>query len=816
MIMRTKLLLIFVGLTLSMTIEACNNKNSERIHQEICSFLNQYCQTHPHHSDIQKDAPFVMQSFEIPAKSYYDIPKPLARLIKSFDKNRKQSVSYLKYDADFNRPILNTYYIVFDENGGKQSFYQLSWQSYWNEENKDSAGYHIIGSVVDGYRCAKKADYYSPDSTNLLTGFVSGLNKEIFDRYMQRTSEKRNIQHVNQTNTVDGDVLLAQIIRLSQLFDRISKGNIFNTIDFSNAAVLALGKLCQNFSGVLTVDQITKANVYFHELVNKIPNASRNEDMKENVILAYKTLYQKSEKYDGIRNSDYVLNGLSDYFTLWNVFQAPSLKNIDIPNFVDAGDYYDKEKQVKFSLLGSTSPLVTSVTISNITADPLKKKEYSVVVNGGKFSFENIMYNNEIIKVNDGIGHEMAFIVDSIPIKINMLNGVAAGSELNNKLFIYQRQIDSLVDELGKCSHYQDNAIYDSKGFKRVLDEVTKIHVDAIRNNVDNMISVYLMNNIYKHLDIKILQNLFEMKYMYSNHPLMQNVQHYYDALESLKPGAEITDFTCKDIHDKQHKLSEYVGKGYVLLSFWSDNVLLKGQSSIYYLKFLHKAYNNKGLKVVSVSLNPNTKKWKDFVKREGLTWTNLTSSHVPQAYLLSNDYQNILIGPDGRIIDSNIKTYNLNDTVWTYVGNRKPGMKYTDIECTDTMDVKHKLSEYVGKGYVMILYWSSKNMSQRVNFAYWKSLYNKYKDKGLQIIGISLDKDKNEWMSFIRDNKLPWVQWSDFRQWDSPAVKAYDIPEAPSYILIGPDGKIIANDNHLFDIFYNKGIGPLEKFHDK
>lgn len=816
MIMRTKLLLIFVGLTLSMTIEARNNKHSERIHQEICLFLNQYYQTHPHHSDIQKDAPFVMLSFDIPAKSYFDIPKSLARIIKTFDKNRKQSVSYLKYDADINRPVLNTYYIVFNETGGKQSFYQLSWKSYWNEENKDSVGFRIIGSVVDGYRFAKKGDYCSPDSTNFLTDFVSGLSKEIFDRYMQRTNEKRNVQYVTSTNTVDGDVLLAQIIRLSQLFDRISKGNIFNTIDFSNAAVLALKKLCQDFSGVLTVDQITKANVYFHELVNKIPNTNRNKDMKEDVVLAYKSLYEKSEKYDGIRNSDYVLNGLSDYFSLWEIFQTTSLKNIDIPNFVDVDDYYDKEKQVKFTVSGNTSPLVRSVTISNITADPLKKKEYSVDVNDGEFSFENMMHNNEIIKINDGIGHEMAFIVDSVPIKINMLNGATAGSELNNKLFIYQRQIDSLVDELGKFSEYQSNLISDSKGFKQVLDEVTKIHIDAIQNNVDNMISVYLINNIYKHLDIKVLRNLFKMKYVCADHPLMQNVKHYYDALECLKPGAEIMNFACEDIYGKQHKLSDYVGKGYVLLSFWSDNVFLKGQSSIYYLRSLHKAYDDKGLKIVSISLNPNTKKWKDFVKREGLTWTNLTSLHVPRAYLLSNYYQNILIGPDGRIIDSNIKTYDLNDTIWTYVGNRKPGMKYTDVECTDTLGVKHKLSEYVGKEYVMLLYWSSKNMSQRVNFSYWKSLYEKYKGKGLQIIGISLDKDKNEWMSFIRDNKLSWVQWSDFRQWDSPAVKAYDIPQVPSYILIGPDGKIIENDNHLFDIFYNHGIGPLEKFHGR
>ncbi|WP_223607839.1 TlpA disulfide reductase family protein [Chryseobacterium sp. OSA05B] len=81
------------------------------------------------------------------------------------------------------------------------------------------------------------------------------------------------------------------------------------------------------------------------------------------------------------------------------------------------------------------------------------------------------------------------------------------------------------------------------------------------------------------------------------------------------------------------------------------------------------------------------------------------------------------------------------------------------------------------------------------------KTLYNTFSDqvKGQQfeILGVSLDKNKESWQKAIDRFVINWIQVSDLKFWKSPVAKAYNIEELPFNVIIDGEGKIIAKNLH-------------------
>ncbi|MDR0699371.1 MAG: TlpA family protein disulfide reductase, partial [Tannerella sp.] len=71
--------------------------------------------------------------------------------------------------------------------------------------------------------------------------------------------------------------------------------------------------------------------------------------------------------------------------------------------------------------------------------------------------------------------------------------------------------------------------------------------------------------------------------------------------------------------------------------------------------------------------------------------------------------------------------------------------------------------------------------------------LYGRYKDKNLEIVGYSLDKDVESWKKGIAELQSTWPQLSDCAFWQSIPVQTYDIHGIPNTVLIDPQGVIVA-----------------------
>lgn len=72
---------------------------------------------------------------------------------------------------------------------------------------------------------------------------------------------------------------------------------------------------------------------------------------------------------------------------------------------------------------------------------------------------------------------------------------------------------------------------------------------------------------------------------------------------------------------------------------------------------------------------------------------------------------------------------------------------------------------------------------------------YAKYKDKGFEIYGVSLDAEKERWVNAIKKEGMTWPQVSDLKQWDCQPAKQYGVTSIPATFLLDKEGKIIAKN---------------------
>ena len=126
-------------------------------------------------------------------------------------------------------------------------------------------------------------------------------------------------------------------------------------------------------------------------------------------------------------------------------------------------------------------------------------------------------------------------------------------------------------------------------------------------------------------------------------------------------------------------------------------------------------------------------------------------------------------------------------------------GDKAPDFFAPNPNDIAVSLNKSLGK-LTVLDFWASWCGPCRVDSPNLVKVYNTYKDKGLAIVGISLDQQKESWKKAIDNDQLDWTNVSHLKRWDDPIAAIYGVRSIPQLFLLDENGVVIAKERHAAD----------------
>lgn len=129
-----------------------------------------------------------------------------------------------------------------------------------------------------------------------------------------------------------------------------------------------------------------------------------------------------------------------------------------------------------------------------------------------------------------------------------------------------------------------------------------------------------------------------------------------------------------------------------------------------------------------------------------------------------------------------------------------RPGNAVPDISI-NCFTPYHSLKDlYSGNKLTLIYFWSSHCNFCVEALPLLLKEYAVYHTKGFEIVGFSLDENKNDWEEFSRSYTIPWYNFNELKGWNSTISAAFAINKTPTYFLVDSNG-IILEKKHNFDI---------------
>jgi len=351
------------------------------------------------------------------------------------------------------------------------------------------------------------------------------------------------------------------------------------------------------------------------------------------------------------------------------------------PLFAQAQNNVDAKLVINGSVKGLTEKSLVFLTDGNKPTDTIVK----TTVNGGMFKLSGHVSepNFYLLNFGDGKNKTPLFIGnDNIKITgdINQLKDLnVTGSSSHNDFVEFQKTFNPLMTQLNTVGQMINSQQYLAKNdslmmvYKNITTSVQNEEDKFIQNKKSSYVSPFVLIVLAQLSDNPQTEKRFS-----ALTPEVQNgyfgkyLQQQIETAKIGEVGSDEIDFTQNDTTGKPIQLSSFKGK-YVLVDFWASWCGPCRKENPNVVAAFSK-FKNKNFTVLGVSLDKAKGPWVQAIKDDGLTWTHVSdlkfwNNDVAVKYHIQQIPQNMLIGPDGKIVAKNLRGPDLESKLCELLG---------------------------------------------------------------------------------------------------------------------------------------------------